>query len=79
MFLTEQLAISPPFHLIAGAVGVLNYDIVVSDYDERYKIRENEFSVELTLNTCSSEAIAAAVLTVSDELFAVAGYRRQRN
>jgi hypothetical protein len=52
---------------------------VVSDYDERYKIRENEFSVELTLNTCSSEAIAAAVLTVSDELFAVAGYRRQRN
>jgi hypothetical protein len=75
-FLTERLAINPPFHLIAGAVGVLNYDIVVSVHDERYKIRENEFRVEATLNTCSADAIEAAVAVFMDELFAVAGYRR---
>jgi hypothetical protein len=78
-FLTEGLAIAPPFHLIAGAVGVLNYDIVVSDYDERYKIREKEFSVQATLNACSAKAIGTAVVAVMDELFAVAGYRRQGN
>jgi hypothetical protein len=80
-FLREQLAVSPPYRIEFGAVGVHGYRLGIAndDYDQPYEIRDESFSSEFVMTSTTPEAIDAARLKIYEEFFRLTGYARPAN
>lgn len=78
MFMVNNLKISPPYTIEAGAVGIQQFQIMVGPTidDRRGPFYQNEMNKRVVLNNASDEAIDAVLLMIFEELYRVSGYPR---
>lgn len=76
--LGEQLGISLPYTIVAGAVGLRGFRIVVDPNPDTAfgPIHDEEFRVERVLNEVTAAALDRVALDIFEALFRASGYRR---
>lgn len=77
-FISLNFGMKPPYTVEAGAVGLHNRYLAVSQqaFDWPGPFHDDEFKVRMILNDLSDRALNVALLKVFEELFRVAGEKR---
>jgi hypothetical protein len=77
-FMVDNLGITPPYTIEAGAVGIQQFQIIVGPTidDRRGPFYQNEMKLRVVLNNNTDESIDAVLLLVFEELFRISGYPR---